>query len=81
VFGFEGRGTQKRIAVNAPNGLAGTDVDTADEAVAACPVGCILPKRQANRVPIGLRAYDRAPIGSHIEQAVAHAETGAPEHG
>ena len=67
VFGFEGRGIHKRIAVNAANGLAGTDADAADEAVAACPVGCLLVKRQGNRVPIGKRTYDKTPIGADIE--------------
>jgi [NiFe] hydrogenase diaphorase moiety small subunit len=67
VFGFEGRGINKRIAVNAVDGLAGTDVTALDEAVAACPVGCLIVKRQGNRVPIGKRAYDKTPIGAELE--------------
>ena len=67
MFAFEGRGINKRIAVDAADGLAGTDATAADEAVAACPVGCLVVKRQGNRVPIGKRAYDTTPIGSDIE--------------
>lgn len=66
VFGFEGRGIHKRIAVNATNGLAGADAAAADEAIAACPVGCLIVKRRANRVPIGERPYDKVPIGSDM---------------
>lgn len=68
VFGFEGRGIHQRIAVNAVNGLAGTDANAADEAIAACPVGCLIVKRQGNRVPIGKRTYDNEPIGADTEQ-------------
>ncbi len=67
VFGFEGRGIGKRIAVNASHGLAGTDIDAADEAVAACPTGCLLVKRQANLIPVGKRTYDKTPIGTDVE--------------
>ena len=37
VFGFEGRGPGKSIAVNAADGLGGTDAEASDHAVAACP--------------------------------------------
>ena len=67
VFGFEGRGIHKRIAVNAADGLAGTDIEATDAAMAACPTGCLLVKRQGNRVPIGKRTYDTTPIGAEIE--------------
>lgn len=67
VFGFEGRGINKRIAVNASNGLAGTDLQATDEAVAACPTGCLLVKGQGNRVPVGERTYDKTPIGADVE--------------
>lgn len=67
VFGFEGRGINKRIAVNASNGLAGTDIELTDEAVAACPVGCILVKGRSHVVPIGQRMYDHTPIGADVE--------------
>ena len=67
VFGFEGRGIHKRLAINAAGGLADTDVSPDDAAVNACPTGCLLVKRQANRVPIGQRTYDKVAIGSDIE--------------
>ena len=67
VFGFEGRGTDTRIAVNAANGLVGTDIEATDEAVAACPTGCLVKKRQGHRIPVGERTYDKTPIGADIE--------------
>ncbi len=68
VFDFVGRGIHKSIAVNAEAKLGGTNIDLSDKAVEVCPVGAILKKRQAYRVPIGQRSYDVKPIGSKIEQ-------------
>lgn len=67
VFGFVGRSHHKRIAVDAEAGLADTSADVADEAVAACPVGALMRKREGYRVPIGRRTYDETPIGTDIE--------------
>jgi [NiFe] hydrogenase diaphorase moiety small subunit len=67
VFQFIGRGAHKRIGVNASAGAAGTNLDLADKAAEACPVGCIVKKRVGFSVPIGQRLYDRKPIGSEIE--------------
>ena len=67
VFGLEQRGIRTRIAVNAVNGLAGTTISPADEAVAVCPVACIVRKRTGFSVPIGERRFDRRPIGAEIE--------------
>lgn len=67
VFDFVGRGPHKRITVNAEARLADTDADVTDEAVAACPVGALMRKREGYRVPIGNRTYDHKPIGSDIE--------------
>jgi [NiFe] hydrogenase diaphorase moiety small subunit len=72
VFDFVGRGTQKQIAIRTGTNLADSDADVTDEAVNACPVGALLRKRLAYRVPIGDRLYDEQPIGSDIE-ARAHA--------
>lgn len=66
VFGFEGRGIRERLAVNAAAGLVDTDIDATDAAVSACPTGCLLVKRQGNRVPIGKRTYDKTPIGEDV---------------
>ena len=66
VFGFTGRGPQKRLAFNGPN-LAATDVAAPDHAIAACPTGTLIVKRVGYKVPIGRRLYDHSPIGSEIE--------------
>jgi [NiFe] hydrogenase diaphorase moiety small subunit len=68
VFQFVGRGSHKRIAVNAEADLADTDLKAADQALEACPVGAILKKRVGFKVPIGRRLYDQEPIGSEIEK-------------
>lgn len=67
VFQFTGRGLAKKISVNATARLADTDLEGADKAVEACPVGSILKKGQGYKVPIGERLYDHKPIGSEIE--------------
>jgi len=67
VFGFVGRGPQKKIAVNAEANLADTNAAVADEAMAICPVGALMPKRVGYAVPIGRRLYDHEPIGSEVE--------------
>jgi [NiFe] hydrogenase diaphorase moiety small subunit len=71
VFGFEGRGSKKRIAVNADHGLSETRLEAADKAASLCPTGSIVIKRQAFRVPYGKRPYDKQPIGSDIEKRKA----------
>ena len=71
VFEFVGRGSEKRIAVNAEANLGDTDADVTDKAVEACPVGALLAKRVGYAVPMGKRKYDHTPIGSDIEQAAA----------
>jgi [NiFe] hydrogenase diaphorase moiety small subunit len=68
VFGFVGRGPEKRVAVDASARLVDTDIDVSDKAVEACPVGAILKKRVGFEVPIGQRKYDHEPIGSEIEK-------------
>jgi [NiFe] hydrogenase diaphorase moiety small subunit len=67
VFEFTGRGSGKRIAVNAKALLGDTDLAAADRAVDLCPVGCIIRKRVGFKVPIGERKYDKKPIGTEIE--------------
>ena len=67
VFDFVGRGTEKRIAVNAEAGLGQTNLDVTDKAAEACPVGAIIKKRVGFAKPIGTRLYDQEPIGSDIE--------------
>jgi [NiFe] hydrogenase diaphorase moiety small subunit len=68
VFGFVGRGAEKRIAVNADATLVNTNAEVTDQAISACPVGALLPKRVGYEVPVGQRLYDIKPIGSEIEE-------------
>jgi len=63
VFAISGRGIASRLIVDAPSGRLGdTDFSRDDAAADVCPVGAILPRRRAFRVPIGKRRYDRSPI-------------------
>ncbi len=68
VFGFVGRGPDKKLAVDAEAALADTDLKVTDKAVEVCPVGCLMKKRQGYNVPIGKREYDHKPIGHKIEE-------------
>jgi len=68
VFGFHGRGPDKRIAVNADARLGDTNAEVTDEAMSACPVGALMPKRVGYAVPIGERLFDIEPIGSQAGQ-------------
>ncbi len=76
VFGFTGRGIQKKLAVNAEARLADTNADVTDAALDACPVGALLRKREGYRVPIGQRLFDHAPIGTGIESGDGRHEAG-----
>ncbi len=59
VFAIGGRGLESRLLVNASSGRLGdTDLSLDDAAARVCPVGAILVKREAYRVPIGRRIYD-----------------------
>jgi len=68
VFGFEGRGIDKRIALNAKGPLSETQLKAADRAASVCPTGTIVIKRVGYAKPFGTRLYDREPIGSDIEK-------------
>jgi [NiFe] hydrogenase diaphorase moiety small subunit len=67
VFGFVGRGIDKKIAVNADANLKDTNFAVTDKTAGVCPVGAINKKRTAFSTPIGKRLYDTKPIGSEIE--------------
>ncbi len=71
VFGFVGRGPDKRLAVNHEEGLGATDAAATDRAAAACPTGALLTKRVGFAVPVGRRRFDHMPIGSEIEAPAA----------
>ena len=69
VFGFVGRGTEKRVAVNAESNLAETQAEGQDQSVAACPTGSLLVKQVGYAVPVGQRKFDHQPIGAEIESS------------
>lgn len=63
VFELGGRGVNTRLMVNSSSGqLSDSQVEAADQAVRICPVGALLPKRQAFQVPIGQREFDQRTI-------------------
>jgi len=63
VFAISGRGIDSRLVVESPTGKLGDSRFAAsDRAAHVCPVGAILPRRNAFSVPIGQRLYDREPI-------------------
>lgn len=68
VFGYVGRGINKRIGVNGDH-LANTDAALDDYAMdrSVCPVGCIIRKHEGYFAPYGEREYDDYPIGHDIE--------------
>ena len=68
IFGFEGRGIHKRVAVDSNHDLGDTDMDAADKAAEICPTGCLTLKRRGWLTPVGRRTYDHTPIGSDVEQ-------------
>jgi len=76
VFQFVGRGSRKKVGINAEARLADTNLTAADEAVNSCPVGAILKKRVGFAIPMGKRLYDHQPIGSEIEARAARADKG-----
>jgi len=67
VFEFVGRGSEKKVAVNADANLGDTNMAITDKAADVCPVGAIIKKRVGFAVPVGKRIYDEKPIGSDIE--------------
>jgi [NiFe] hydrogenase diaphorase moiety small subunit len=68
VFGFEGRGPEKVIALNTKGMLSDTQLDAADKAASICPTGSIVVKRVGYAIPYGKRKFDKEPIGSEIEK-------------
>jgi [NiFe] hydrogenase diaphorase moiety small subunit len=69
VFGFEGRGPDKRISVNSKSeDLSDTELKAADKAASICPTGSIVVKRVGYAIPYGQRKFDKEPIGSEIEK-------------
>jgi [NiFe] hydrogenase diaphorase moiety small subunit len=71
VFGFENRGINKRITIDAEQHLADTDMSGSDKAAEICPTGCLMVKGRGWATPVGQRVYDNKPIGSDIEEKSA----------
>jgi [NiFe] hydrogenase diaphorase moiety small subunit len=67
VFGFKGRGIAMTLAVDGDGRLGDTQMVAADKAARACPVACIVIRREGFRIPGGKRRYDTAMIGADIE--------------
>jgi [NiFe] hydrogenase diaphorase moiety small subunit len=66
VFGPLHRSKRKKIGADMSLAAALTPAE-AKKAMDRCPVGAILKKEVGFAVPIGRRKYDKAPIGSDIE--------------
>jgi [NiFe] hydrogenase diaphorase moiety small subunit len=77
VFAIGGRGLRSRLLVNAASGRLGdTDFARGDAAARVCPVGAIVPKREAYLVPIGQRKYDGRSIAEVALEEAARREEG-----
>lgn len=66
LFGFAQRGHEIQITVDESDPEAQTE-EMAQKAMDICPVGALIKKRSAYRVPVGERRYDHSSIGSDIE--------------
>ncbi len=66
LFAIKGRGHDSKIIVDPALKDDLTD-ELAQKAMDACPVGCIIKKEKGFSTPIGQRKYDKAPIGSDVE--------------
>ncbi len=67
IFGFIDRGGAIHISVDTTDTEAATEV-IAQKAMDICPVGALIKKGGAYRVPIGERKYDNEVIGSDVEK-------------
>jgi [NiFe] hydrogenase diaphorase moiety small subunit len=70
LFAFKRRGHKVVINVDTKLSVDMTE-ELAREAMDVCPVGAIIKKEIGFNVPIGSRKYDKAPIGSDIEEIKA----------
>lgn len=66
LFGFSERGGEIRITLDTTDPDAVTE-NTAQKAMAICPVGALIKKRTAYQTPMGSRKFDEFEIGSDIE--------------
>jgi [NiFe] hydrogenase diaphorase moiety small subunit len=56
-----------RLSVDGDGRLGDSQMAAVDRAARACPVACIVIKREGFRVPDGQRRFDKAMIGADIE--------------
>ncbi len=70
VFAPQNRSKRMTIAAD-PDLVAGLTEEEARRAMEACPVGALLRKEIGFAVPVGKRKYDKAPIGSDVENGPA----------
>jgi len=66
IFAYKNRSNESLVVVD-PVLAAGLTDEKAQEAMDICPVGSILVREKGFDIPIGERKYDKAPIGSEIE--------------
>ena len=67
MFAYNGRGGEHLHVCMDVELASQLTEEEAQEAMDICPVGAIIKKEQGFRVPIGERKFDKAPIGSEIE--------------
>jgi [NiFe] hydrogenase diaphorase moiety small subunit len=66
LFGISNRGNKTLINIDPALATCVSD-DVARKSMEICPVGALIRKEQGFTVPIGIRKYDKNPIGSEIE--------------
>ncbi len=63
IFALSGHGPHTQLIINSPSGqLFDSGISASDVAIAVCPTGALLPRKQAFAIPIGERSYDHTPI-------------------
>ncbi|MDD8019086.1 MAG: 2Fe-2S iron-sulfur cluster-binding protein [Bacteroidota bacterium] len=65
-FAFRKRGHKVEVGIDVDLGKFISD-EVAQKAMDICPVGALIKKEQAFRIPIGKRKYDKTPIGADVE--------------
>ena len=67
LFTLSSRGNSARVDIDVEKANT-IDDDLAQKAMDTCPVGSILRKRRGFSDPIGTRKYDKAVIGSDVQE-------------
>ncbi len=71
IYAFKKRGHRLEIIVDPEAADKFTD-ELAEKSMEICPVGALLTKGKGFETPIGKRKYDKAAIGSDIENVAHH---------